>query len=301
MLLLLLLPLIAFGQIASAPIDVQRVLERVAEKYTNLKAFDFEHKVVIEEGQSTVADLTLLSAARIASNATGPINETMCSADCVADTKSPQRHVILMQSGGSAWLYTSDNQEYVTGRGLRSVSGSVSGPTILAMNMLPLMSMDPKQWNTPRLLPDEVLQVGTEKRDCYVLEATLKPGGMPLPQQPGAPPPSPDSMGSTPSMLLGILALQGMTSRSDAFYFQAAANASAPRMRVWVDKQDFVIWKRTVDEPAQRMFAAAQSQADMKPVELHMTDTYTVARTGDAVPASVFQFVPPPGSKERKR
>jgi outer membrane lipoprotein-sorting protein len=106
-------------------------------------------------------------------------------------------------------------------------------------------------------------------------------------------------MGST-TMLLGALALQGMLPPPPSFYVEPPPGAAPGRVRVWVDKEQGLVLKRTVIETARHLSQTATSPDGMA-VELQLTDTFTVARTGNAVSEDLFRFQPPEGSKQRVR
>jgi hypothetical protein len=298
-------PLLSTSQ-APETLEAQQVLASVQQDYDNLMAWHFEHQIIVEEvraggAPARLSDLTLISASKPAAGEKGPLNETMCSEKCAIDTQTPKRRVMHGRNGNSAWMYSSDSNEYTTGPTLRSVTSSVAGPMALSVHLFPLLALDPRQWISPRLVGSESLQVNGETRSCYVIEATLKPTSFPV-AQPGAGPPDPDpAIVTSATFLVTTLGLQGMLSTPPVFYTGAPANAEPPRLRVWIDKERFLVLKRTVAESTQRVSAGAASLSDAVPVELRLSDTFTVAKTGSSVADTLFEFQPPAGSRARTR
>jgi hypothetical protein len=304
--IVLSLPQPSTGQTTETSAEAQQVLASVQQTYDSLMAWHFEHQIIVEEvpaggAPARLADLILISASKPAAGAKGPLNETMCSDKCAIDTRTPQRRFMLGGNGNSAWTYFPDSNEYTTGPTLRSVSSSVAGPMALGVHVFPLLALDPRQWISPRLAGSESLQVNGETRSCWVIEATLKATGLSVPQ-PGAGPPDPDpAMLASTTFFVSALGFQGLLSTPQVLFTGAPANAEPPRLRVWVDKERFLVLKRTVAESTQRVSAGAASLSDTVPVELRLSDTFTVAKTGNSVADILFEFQPPPGSRARAR
>jgi len=150
---------------------------------------------------------------------------------------------------------------------------------VKSIGVAPLMSIDPKLWTSPRLLMDETNQLGSDRKNCFVVETTLATTGLPtgsLP--PGTPPPSID-LGSSASAFTTLLQLQGLAGQ--ALYTQPATNATLPKVRVWIDKETSLVLKRVVTESAQKL---SFRDGSPKNVDLRLTDTYTIARLGNQCP-----------------
>jgi outer membrane lipoprotein-sorting protein len=296
----------------STTADVAAVIEKTRQTYANLASWQFEHRIVIDEiaGSSTpvtLADITL-STANQGPAATQGLNRAICVGLCRLEWNTATRgRVVLVRDGQATWLYSAARNEFVTGQELRNVASSVSGPMQLSVHVLPLMSFDEQLWTSARLLESEILDVGGERRECYVLDASLKSKGMPLVTQPGgtfAPDPS---FSFTASGYLSILSLQALSAiiaapvSPSAAYVASAQADDFPRVRFWIDKERGLVLRRTVIENSQKLLQTAQSAADAIAVTLRLTDTYTLAKTGSAVPATLFRFQPPADAKQVPR
>jgi len=295
----------------SATADVASVVEKVRQGYANLASWHFEHRIVIEEvagGGSPVnlADITLITANQ-GPAATQGLNRVICAGLCRLEWSTAARgRVVLVRDGQATWLYSSARNEFVTGQELRNVASSVSGPMQLSVHVLPLMSFDDQLWTNARLMESEIIDVGGERRNCYVLEASLKSQGLPLVTQPGGPLPDPTYIHSA-SGYLGMLSLQALSAiiaapaANSAAYFASAQATDFPRIRLWIDMERGLVLRRTILEKSRKLLGTAQSPADAVSVELRLTDTFTLAKSGIAIPATLFRFDPPAGARQVQR
>jgi outer membrane lipoprotein-sorting protein len=295
----------------ASPAEVAPVVEKVRATYAGLTSWHFEHRIVIEEvgdgpSPTNIADVTFMTANQ-GPAATAGLNRAMCAGLCRLEWSTAARgRVVLVRDGQTTWLHSTTRNEFVKGQALRDVASSVSGPMLLSVHGLPL-TFDEQQWSKIRLLESQTIEVGGERRDCYVLEATLKSQGMQL-SAPGSRRAADPFAAFTPSGYFGILSLQALSAiiappvaPSTALYFAALSATEFPRALFWIDKESGLVLRRTTTQSARKLKPGALSLADTTPVELRLTDTFTLAKTGSAVPESLFRFDPPAGAKEVSR
>jgi outer membrane lipoprotein-sorting protein len=235
------------------------------------------------------------------------LNSEFCSGRCRLEWETAARgRVVLVRDGQATWLYSSVRNEFVKGQALRDVAGSVSSSMLLAVHLTPLMSFDEQQWTGARLLESEIFSFGSERRECEVVEASLKSQGLPLLTPPSSLPPADPYIGSTAAGSLAFLGLQALSAIIAApvprtvDYFASAQAGDFPRIRLWIDKERGLVLRRTVTENARRFVQTAQSRVEI-PVQLRLTDTFTIANVGAAVPEALFRFEPPSEAKQVPR
>ena len=160
----------------------------------------------------SLAAITLrTSNSRPAAGALG-LNSVICSGRCRLEWETAARgRVVLVRDGQATWLYSSVRNEFVKGQATRDVASSVSSAMLLGVHMTPLMSFDEQQWTGAHLLESETLSFGGERRECDVVEASLKSQGVPLITQPGSLPPADPYLGSTVAGSLASLGLQALS------------------------------------------------------------------------------------------
>ena len=175
------------GQTPPNDSQLQRILSKVRENYATASAWHFEHKITVEETEGTgpavkLAEVSLITANRVApSKSSGVTAAAFCAERCRLESNTTERGTTtLVRDGTTTWVYASTRGEYMKGSTLRDVSNSVAGPTLLAAHLTPLGNLEAEAWTDVRLFDDGVLQVDGEKRDCFVIEATLKSNGLSL-------------------------------------------------------------------------------------------------------------------------
>ena len=300
------------GQTPANDSELQRILSKVRENYATSSAWHFEHKITVEETEGTgpavkLAEVSLITANRVApAKSAGVTAAAFCAERCRLESNTAERGTTtLVRDGTTTWFYASTRGEYMKGSTLRDIASSVSGPMLLAVHLMPLENLGAEAWTDVRLLDDGVLQVDGEKRDCFVIEATLKSNGFSVDSfRPGQPPPAPDiSMFSTPSGLIQLFQMQGLTNLPSPGAYLAAAGAAPARTRLWIDKERYLVLRRSSTQTATKIGSVAPPQSTPQPlapveVSLRIEDVFSRAQIADAVQGSVFTFEPPAGSRE---
>ncbi len=297
----------AYAQSSPTP-SLQQILYKVGEIYGSLLSVQVENRIIVEETErgaapSRIADVTIVAASK------GPViqGRSLPSSKFAVDITAAQVRILHGFDGQSAWFYSSKTQEYAKGPTPHSVVGSVLGSAVLSVAFASLKTIDPQLWTSMRLAGSEVVQIDGEKRDCYVLEGTIKPHVLPIPPNGGTYASVKENLTNAklgmarPSTYSSLLALQGMTS-GPSFVYSTPQDTVPAQIRLWVDKERYLVLRRTIDERTQRMPAAAKSPPkDATPVDLRLTDTFTRVRIGNDFPSTIFHFEPPSGAKEGKR
>ena len=302
----------AAGQAPASQSDAQQILSKVRGTYATATAWHFEHTISIEETEGTappvkLADVVLVTA--IGASKGGAVmaaSAPFCPVRCRLEARTKDRGTtLLVRDGTSTWLYSSARGEYLKGTTPTDVLTSVGGSMLLAVHMGPL-GLQSAALTGVRRLGDEVLEIDRAKRECYVLEATLTSSGLSLGAIERRQSPDPDPAAfSTPSGLFQLLALQGLTIGNPRGFYLAAEGAPPALVRLWVDKERYLVLRRSTTQTAARL-APEQLQQRSQPqsvpvttqVTLRMEDAFSRAHVGDAVDNAVFAFQPPPGSRE---
>ena len=206
------------GQTPANDSELQRILSKVRENYATASAWHFEHKITVEETEGT--GLAVKLAEVIADHRqpcrAGKVRRCYRSGALRRALQASVEHDGTWHddAGSRRHYYVGlcfDSRGIHEGLDPARRFNSVAGPTLLAAHLMPLGNLEAEAWTDVRLLDDGVLQVDGEKRDCFVIEATLKSNGLSLDSfGPGQPPPPPDtSIFSAPSGLFQLLQLAG--------------------------------------------------------------------------------------------
>ena len=291
--------------------EITRILGKLRQTYTTLPAWDVEHRIVIEGFPRGVGPVKLADIKLRTSNsepaAGGQGLNGICAGRCRLEWETVERgRVLLVRDGQATWLYSSARNEFVKGEALRDVASSVSSAMLLSVHMTPLRSFDEQQWTNVRLLESETLTFGGARRECYVVEASLKSQGVPWVTQPGSTPPVDPNMVFTAAGSLAQLGVQALSQiivapvPGTVVYYASAQAGEFPRLRLWIDKERGLVLQRTVTENTRRFVRTAASTTEI-PVELRLTDTFTAINIGAAVPEALFRFEPPSEAKQVPR
>ncbi len=303
----------ASAQSSIAP-SLQEILDKVGETYGSLSSVQVENKIIVEETEKgaapvKIADVTIIAASK------GLVTKgrSLPSSIFVIDITAGGVRILHGFDGTSAWFYSSKTQEYTTGPTPHSVVSSVSGSMMLSIAFASLIGIDPQLWTSMRLAGSEIIQINGEKRDCHVIEGRIKPYVRPD-MSIGASPSSNATVSTMhvllrPSGFATGLASQSLTLGPTYIYptlTPPSQRPVSPHIRLWVDKERYLVLRSTVDEPALRVSPPPISTKggqprDAKYVDLRLIDTFTLVRIGDDVPSTLFHFEPPSGATERRR
>lgn len=149
-----------------------------------------------------------------------------------------------------------------------------------------------------RVVREEEVEVGKDRRRCYVLEGVIRP----------TPPPSgPNERPSLPKpgldFVVNMLTLQGLSAGGVATRYwpwpseEETAGAGQPTVvTLWIDRDAHVVVRSTLSAQLYKRTVDNGVQALQK-VAVTATDTFTTVAVG-AVPADLFRFTPPDGARE---
>jgi hypothetical protein len=148
-----------------------------------------------------------------------------------------------------------------------------------------------------KIVREEEIEVGDERRSCYVIEGQIHPI---LPSITESKPPNPATLGVT--WLVSMLRLQGLAEQGRVPSYwpwpdENAAGVGQPTgLTLWIDKRAWIVVRSKMSAQLYKLRAAAAGQA-VETVTVTATDTYTTA-TVEAPPKELFLFTPPDGAKE---
>jgi outer membrane lipoprotein-sorting protein len=311
----------AYAQSPAFDPDAQQIMRRVRENHANAGAWFVDHRISIEETEGKASPVMLLDVTFITGNHATPgkpggiAASSFCAERCRIETRiAGGLRTLLVRDGTTTWLYSGQSGTYMKGSTLREVSTSVSGSMMLASHVVPLERIVEEEWSELRKLADDSVVVSGEKRSTYVLEATLKNNGLSLDEIASrSASPSPDtSLFSTPSGLLQLFQLQGLTGqRTPLVSYFAATGAPPAKVRFWIDKERYFIWRRSSVQTAAKLVITpelTQTQPTSPPnalvipptseVTMRVDDQFSRVSFGDAVPDAVFTFQAPEGARE---
>lgn len=283
--------------------DATLVLDKVRQTYQAMPAYHFERVLLVQEARSDgtlaqIAELTLTTATEDRKPAPGgqplpPINPDRFR----LGTRTRRGEMLQVCGAGTCWSYSPLTKEYMTGKRLRDVSTSVGGSMLMVFHFFPHSMLEAGALQDARVVREEEIEVGKDRRRCYVLEGVITP----------TPPPSgPNERPSLPKpgldFVVNLLTLQGLSEGGVATRYgpwpsDEAAGAGEPtQITLWIDRDAHVVvrstlsaqlYKRTVDNGVQ----------EVERVAVTATDTFTTAAVG-AVRTDLFRFIPPDGASE---
>jgi len=270
----------------------------VRETYAALTTWQFEHRISIEEAEGAkpavkIADVSLVTAA---AGPAGVSPQSLCADRCRLESKTGSgATTLLVRDGTNTWLYSSARPEYMKGALVRDVMMSAPGAFLFGIHIEPLGGLEEKDSGEATVAGEDTINIDGERRECYVVETSLKTNGISVDGRGRVPTPD-SSLFSLPSTYYQLLQLYGMFPIQ--LPYMAPAGAALPRVRFWIDKQRYLVLRRVTTQTTQKYSASPAQSQTMIDVSLRAVDTFSAARLGDKVQRSLFTFQPPAGSHE---
>jgi hypothetical protein len=283
--------------------DANAVLSKARDTYRSLPGYHFERALIVHEagrdGGRNIAELTLTSATE--DPKTGPDGTPFppISADRLRlGLKTKQGETLQVCDGRTCWSYTSQNNEYMTGQTFRDVNASVGGAMLIGLHLSTFSSLTDGAIQNATILRQEEIEVGTERRNCYVVDGlTPRPilAGPGRSQRPAAPPTlGPWWLVSTLT-LLGLAEVPRETRYSPWLDPKENADGEPTRITLWIDANTHLIVRSKMSAKVYRNAGPGPQTVD--PVDLTVTEGFTIA-SGKAPSEESFRFTPPAGAKE---
>lgn len=285
-------------------LDAQALLYKVRDTYRNLQDYHLERVLLVKEQRSdgNLANITELSLTLATQNARAAPEARLFPAVNVdrfrLATRTKQGEMLQVCDGRTCWSYTSLKNEYMVGNSFRDVNTSVGGSMLMAFHLFTFSMLEDGTVRNARIVREEEVQVGKERRTCDVIEGEIPATAL---RGPGGPnkPPSPASLGVF--WLVSMLSLQGLTDEGRTTRYTAslddnAAGVGEPtRVTLWIDRSASVIVRSQM--AGQLYKGSATTGWAAEKVAVTVTDNFTTASV-QAPPDDFFRFSPPEGAKE---
>lgn len=167
--------------------EAKAVLDKVRETYRNLAGYHFKRVLLLQEGRedgklANIAELTLA----IASEQAKPVPDSGPFPPVNLDrfrmgTKTKRSEMLQTCDGRICGSYTSLKNEYMTGQRFREVNTSVGGSLMLGVHLFGFMTLEEEALQDAKVAREEVVEVGKERRNCYVTDSftTARIEGLP--------------------------------------------------------------------------------------------------------------------------
>ncbi len=286
--------------------ETRAILLRMFETYKNMRSYHFERQIIIEETEAgkkptKLGELTLVTASEEtkARPSGGGFGLPFHVDRFRLETKARDGHVLACD-GQSCWAYSSESGEYMKGKTYRDVTTSVSGAMWLAFYLdLPFTAF----LREANLVGEETIEIGGERRLCYLIEATLKPAWPPdlnelKPSSPltSFPKPSESSLAIfTLAQIFGSTEVGG-----ESIYVPPLETGEPLHLKMWVDKARHIAlrsnitstWYKKQGKPLKKEEETGEK------VKIEFVDTFTVTKVDESLPDELFKFSPPPDAKE---
>lgn len=278
--------------------DAVAVLARVRDTYRNLRSYHFERTLLVQEAGSdgtlaTIAELTLTTATEDAKPIPGEMSSLINLERLRLRTKMDRGEMVEACDGRTCWSYTSTKNEYMTGQRFRDVNSSVAGSMLLALHLFTALTVEEGVAADARIIREEEIEVGAERRSCYVIEGQIRPTH---PSRKESKPPNPATLGVT--WLLTMVRLQGLAGQGPAPSYwpwpdeNAVEGGQPTTLTLWIDKQASVVVRSKMSAQLYKRTAVA-----VEKVAVTATETFTTAAL-QPPPDDVFRFTPPEGARE---
>lgn len=284
------------------------ILKKMLETYKNMRSYHFERHIVIEETEigkkpKKVGELTLVTASEETKPLTsgGGFGSLPFYVDRFRwESKGGDGTDLLACDEQSCWAYHSKSGEYMKGKVYRDVTTSVSGAMWHAFYLdLPFT---PFLLGT-NLVGEETIEVGGERRLCYVIEATLEPASPPdskelIPSDPQTPIPKPSDYFLASFRLVQIFGSAYVGGQSA--YVPPWDTGEPLHLKMWVDKARHIALRSKISSTwiEKRGKPLKQEEATGEKVKIEFVDTFTLTKVDESLPDELFKFTPPPDAKE---
>jgi outer membrane lipoprotein-sorting protein len=296
------------------------LLKKVRDTYGGLSSYHLQHSLVAEELKEggkrvKIAEVTLVTASE-KSPRQAQVFEGLQPVDDWVDAQQAKRlpfnldrrrfevrhwrgDIVEVCDGKTSWLYVGATKEYRKGERALDVTGPTAATMHAALHGIPLTALIDESLKSPKLIREEEIEADGKKRACYVLQCTVKSPPAELP--PGI---------ETPEFLrdrnplagaTGIvmqLQIHGLVEPGRGMNLPASDKAEWPSMTLWVDAQDSTVWRSQLVEKVQGVSMPAQQDAALEKTEVHVTDSFSVAKLNERLPDDLFRFTPPKGAQE---
>jgi hypothetical protein len=283
--------------------ELRRILDKVHDRYSNVRSWEFERRVLIEEihdaaEPTVIRDVTIRTANEAAKEGPPGVRpESLCNALCRLEVSGRGGSLELINNHKGTWLQLSTG-EFTQGQSVRDVLSSVATSAWITVHSTPVNSLNEDEWQDSRLLSDEIIEVRGKKRDCYVVEATIKESALPFDL---------DKFRASSfdgfSRVLGMLAttskialptLMANQPGDPSAYVGPTKDTDPVRARFWIDKETYLIVRRTILEESLKGVWKDDGVhlTGSKPVQLRLSDTFVAADVGMPLPETLFEFRP---------
>lgn len=283
--------------------DASIILSKARETYLNLPGYHFERTLIVHEagrdGSRNIAELAFSTATE--DPETGPDGTPFppISTERVRlglKTKDGER--LQVCNGRTCWSYTSLNNEYMTGETFRDVNASVGGAMLIGLHLSTFSSLRAGALQSATIVRKEEIEVGKERRNCYVVEG-LTPA--PILAGPGssrrpAPPPTLGAWWMVSTLtLLGLAEVPRETRYSPWLDLKDDASGEPTRITLWIDENAHLIVRSKMSAKVYKNAGPGPQAVDK--VDLTVTENFTTV-SGKAPSEESFSFIPPAGAKE---
>ena len=157
--------------------------------------------------------------------------------------RTRQGEILQVCDGANCWSYNSTKNEFMKGERFRDVSTSVGSSVLLGLHDVPFSILkEGRAMADARLARVEEVEVGNERRKCYVIEGALPPAATVAELKKSTEPPT---LGI--QWLVSMLALQGLAEQAQrAFYSpwpdENGTTAGDPTLlTLWIDQASHLL------------------------------------------------------------
>ena len=283
--------------------DANAVLSQARDTYRNLPGFHFERSLIVREmGTDGLRDISRLTLSTATEDPKSGADDTpfppISTHRLRLGLKTQEGERLQVCDGRTCSSYTSMNNEYMTGQTFRDVNASVGGAMLIGLHLSTFSSLTEGAMQNPAILRKEEIEVGNERRNCYVIEGQTP---RPILAGPGgaARSAAPSTLGAwwlvSTLTLLGLADVPRQIRYSPWLDPQENAVGESTRITLWIDENTHLIARSRMSAKVYKNVGPGPRAADT--VDLTVSEDFSVV-SGKAPSEESFRFTPPPGAKE---
>jgi hypothetical protein len=281
--------------------DGPAILEASRAAYQKLSGYHFAHDLEIAEagagGKQVKSRLSFVTATADATGGSeNKIGPRLNLSRCRLEMRDDRGTIVVACDDDVCLLYQSRTKEFSRGRSYRDHFSSVGGSIFLGYSGFVYTPLVEGAVADAKLVGEAEIEVGREKRKCYVVEGTMP-----------ATPIDSDKPQATLNLdwLLSMLALHDLGEGKTPQMYSPRPRGERPtkpaeptRVTLWIDQTSHLVCRSRLSAPYFTAPADERTgQAKDGPVQVTATFTFTVVE-GTAPPKDLFRFTPPPDAKE---
>jgi hypothetical protein len=290
------------------------IIAKVYEKYGKVRSYHFEHTIRLHEAGAAREGVKVAEVTLVTISEKGKLPGTDIWSDAQKQKQFPLNlsrfyfaakrkgaDIVHACDGQTSWFFLGQTNEFKRGTGATTVLGPTAATMFTALHLAPLGRFVDQSLQVEQSLKDEAIEIGGERKECYVLEGTVKPQTRPkIPNERTTFPEEYNPVGM-PTGIYMLFEMHGFGTAQEGrtLYLPPTGKTASVKFALWVDRRDSTVWQCRIVEKASKSAAKEPNRGDEeKLVTLELTDTFSVVKIDSAIDPGSYRFTPPADAKE---